>query len=443
MINHLKNAIKNFNFWVTLSFLISLVFVIQYKFLDDTVGHNQKYNTIVSDGKGYYAYLPAIFIYNDLNFGFNQTVEKHNHPETWYTDYRYKLDKKRIFTKYYVGTAIAYSPFFLIAHGWSLMMGWQADGYTAIYHGSVLVAALFYMVITLIFMGKILDFYRINHWIKVLSILGAYFGTNWFYYTTWEASLSHVYSAGVIAAFFYYAIIFSKDITLKWGLIIGVLLGFIVLLRPLNILVVLFLPLFHYKLFSFIRWVKSLIAKPVILSLSFLSFLAVLSIQFIIYKIQIDQWYIYAYLNEGFNFLKPHFFNFLFSIRKGFFVYTPLFLLSILGLVSWAKFNSFQVLWWILSVIILVYILSSWHMWWYGGTFGTRVLIEYYIIWIIPLAILFQKARRYSKFFLVMITCFFVFNGVLQQYQYRKGIIHYENMNWQMYKEAFLHPIIP
>ena len=22
------------------------------------------------DGKGYYAYLPAIFIYNDLNFGF-------------------------------------------------------------------------------------------------------------------------------------------------------------------------------------------------------------------------------------------------------------------------------------------------------------------------------------------------------------------------------------
>ena len=114
MVNHLKNAIKNFNFWVILSFLISLVFVIQYKFLDNTVGHNQKYNTIVSDGKGYYAYLPAIFIYNDLNFGFNQTVEKHDHPETWYTDYRYKLDKKRIFTKYYVGTAIAYSPFFLI-----------------------------------------------------------------------------------------------------------------------------------------------------------------------------------------------------------------------------------------------------------------------------------------------------------------------------------------
>ena len=68
-------------------------------------------------------------------------------------------------------------------------------------------------------------------------------------------------------------------------------MGFIVLLRPLNILVVLFLPIFHYNFSSFIHWVKSLIVKPVILSLSFLSFLAVLSIQFIIYKIQIDQWF--------------------------------------------------------------------------------------------------------------------------------------------------------
>ncbi len=442
MFNHLKNVAQNFNFWVILCFLISLAFVIQYKFLDDTKGHNQKYNTIVSDGKGYYAYLPAIFIYNDLNFGFNQTVEKFDHPETWYTDYRYKLDKKRIFTKYYVGTAIAYSPFFLIAHGWSLMMGWQADGYTAIYHGSVLIAALFYMAITFIFMGKILDFFSINHWAKVLCILGVYFGTNWFYYTTWEASLSHVYSAGVISAFFYSAIIFTKNTTSKWGIVIGVLLGFIVLLRPLNILVVMFLPLFHQRFSDFLRRMKSLFGKPLVLSLSFLSFFVVLSIQFIIYKIQIDQWYIYAYLNEGFNFLQPHFFDFLLSIRKGFFVYTPLFLLSMIGLVFWFRYNSFQAFWWIITMIILVYILSSWHMWWYGGTFGTRVLIEYYIIWIIPLAILFQRTRSYVKMIFVIVACLFVFNGVLQQYQYRKGIIHYEDMNWQMYKDAFLYPII-
>jgi hypothetical protein len=82
-------------------------------------------------------------------------------------------------------------------------------------------------------------------------------------------------------------------------------------------------------------------------------------------------------------------------------------------------------------------------MWWYGGTFGTRVMIEYYIFWIIPLAVLFMKAKNHIKTLFVVLICLFVFNGVLQQYQYRKGIIHYEDMNWQMYKDAFLYPIIP
>lgn len=31
---------------------------------------------ISSDGKGYYAYLPAVFIYHDLNFGFIPQYEK-------------------------------------------------------------------------------------------------------------------------------------------------------------------------------------------------------------------------------------------------------------------------------------------------------------------------------------------------------------------------------
>jgi len=109
---------------VFLSFSVSLTFIIFNKFLDPV----QKHNTIVSDGKGYYAYLTGIFIYQDLSFGFNQTIEKEKHPETMWTDYRYKLDKDRVYTKYYLGTAIAYSPFFLGAHGISLAMGWDADG---------------------------------------------------------------------------------------------------------------------------------------------------------------------------------------------------------------------------------------------------------------------------------------------------------------------------
>ena len=31
-----------------------------------------------SDAKGYYAYLPAVFVYEDLHFGFFDEIEKRN-----------------------------------------------------------------------------------------------------------------------------------------------------------------------------------------------------------------------------------------------------------------------------------------------------------------------------------------------------------------------------
>ena len=37
---------------------------------------------VEADAKGYYAYLPAIFIYKDLNFGFFKKIEEEKKPET-------------------------------------------------------------------------------------------------------------------------------------------------------------------------------------------------------------------------------------------------------------------------------------------------------------------------------------------------------------------------
>ena len=43
---------------------------------------------IQTDGTGYYAYLPAIFIYNDLNFSFfDEVIDKNYHENNRY-DYR-------------------------------------------------------------------------------------------------------------------------------------------------------------------------------------------------------------------------------------------------------------------------------------------------------------------------------------------------------------------
>src|SRR5690606_17933089 len=51
-------------------FLAVVLLLISVWYQHITYG-DEKYERIVdSDGKGYYAYLPAIFIYHDLSFGF-------------------------------------------------------------------------------------------------------------------------------------------------------------------------------------------------------------------------------------------------------------------------------------------------------------------------------------------------------------------------------------
>ncbi|MGZ6519929.1 MAG: hypothetical protein ACXVED_20275, partial [Bacteroidia bacterium] len=75
-------------------------------------GKNSWKNIILADAKGYYAYLPATFIYHDLNFSFFDSIEKkYSGPKTFY-DYRVGEGSKTV-DKYFAGTAIAMSPFFL------------------------------------------------------------------------------------------------------------------------------------------------------------------------------------------------------------------------------------------------------------------------------------------------------------------------------------------
>ncbi|HOI87852.1 MAG TPA: hypothetical protein PLV51_08335, partial [Lentimicrobium sp.] len=51
-------------------------------------GDNRWKGILESDAKGYYAYLPAVFIYHDLNFGFFDSIEKGAYyDENFFYDY--------------------------------------------------------------------------------------------------------------------------------------------------------------------------------------------------------------------------------------------------------------------------------------------------------------------------------------------------------------------
>ena len=430
---------SSYKFWVGFCFIYSVVFAFFFRFSNP----EKRHNVVISDAKGYYAYFSGFFIYDDLNFNFNQTVELKDHPETQYTDYRYKLDKDRVYTKYYIGTAIAYTPMLLSAHAISVGLGWPSDGYTLWYHYAVVLASLIYLTLAMIFMRSVFEYFDIKSWVKNLIIVGVYLGTNWFFYTTWESGLSHSYSAAVIACFLALFIKYKQNLTPRRMAILGALLGFIILLRPTNLFVVAFLPIFFPSRAEFTVFFRNSILRNKATIAGLLTVFSVVFIQLICYKVQIDQWYIYAYEGEGFNFLKPNIQKFLFSIRKGYFIYTPIMIFSLFGLYRWYKKSKFQVSYWLLIMFAHIYILSCWHMWWYGGTFGTRVMVEYYIFWMIPIGVFFSSISRKYVYLSTPLFLFFILNGQLQTYSYIHGMLLWDNMTWKLFKDVFLFPMVP
>ena len=89
-----------------------------------------------------------------------------------------------------------------------------------------------------------------------------------------------------------------------------------------------------------------------------------------------------------------------------------------------------------LFLFLVIYILSSWWMWYYGGSFSQRVMIEYYIYFFIPFSMLLQKITFHKMATFLII--FLIIVCQIQTYQYQRGYIHWSEMNKERYWNNFL-----
>ncbi len=395
-----------------------------------------RWNRLVKDdGSGYYAYLPAVFIYNDLSFSFyNDFKNDPERPTLWY-DYRVDYNGHKL-NKYYAGTALALAPFYLVGHLLNYLYGHPLDGYSVWYLIMTNVGTLFYILMGMILLSRILKGFSISEKNIALVIIATVFGTNLLHYTVTEPSMSHLYSFAFVNLFVFGFFRFFKTPSLKY-FVIGMLgLGMVTLIRPVNLMVIFSLPFLAGSYPKISEGIKFLIGKPLKFLSGFAVFLAIIGVQLIIYKIQTGEFFVYSYREEGFNFLKPHFIDFLISYKKGFFVYTPMAFLSLFGIYFIFRDSRFRAVSLILFYLLIVYVLSSWYMWYYGGGFSQRPMVEYLVYFMIPLAILIErtKFKKVVKGLVVIL----VFVCLIQTIQYRNGYIHWSDMNKERYWKSFL-----
>lgn len=394
---------------------------------------------IAGDAQAYYAYLPAIFIYGDLDYKFIESHAKPYYSQGAIKDFVIELEDGERVNKTFPGVTVLYSPFFFIAHASALILGKPADGFSTIYQLWFDIGVWFYFLLGLVFMRKVLEKLDFSSKTAVFCVFFVAFGTNIFFYTIYDQSVTHVHNFFMINGLILCLLNFNENPQTKWMLRSLALLCLIGITRPTNILV-LGLVLFFFPNRSFYIGLLKKIKKKDILKYIYVV-VVILSLPFILWKVQTGHWIVYSYGEEGFNFKNPHFFEFLFSYTKGWMTYTPIVIPILIG-GFWLlyKKNKVQFAIGLSFYLLAIYIFSSWWCWYYGAGMSQRVMIDHYILLGFLLALIIKHLSEKPMFkiaFLSMLLLFTAFN-VVQAYQIRYGILKNGSATKEQYWDNFL-----
>ncbi len=379
--------------------------------------------TIRSDAKGYYGYLQAIFLRNDLG----------NEPYQW--EY-VRHTPGGTLNKYFAGTAVSMLPWFAAGHAIALLdPDAPRDGLSKYEMAALYLAAWCYLFIGLWAMAALLRDMGVRPAAVAWTILAFGFGSTLIQYAGFQPGWSHIHSFWVVALFLRCVQRLAQGAHIRWSIAAGALFGLIVLIRPVNGVLLLAIPVVtgHEAMPLIRRWWA---ARSTAL-LSLLVAALIVAIQPVLWKVQTGQWLAYGYEGEGFQWDRPEVFKVLFGFRRGLFLWTPVLLLAALGtLLLWCK-DRFRAAWLTAYWTVNTYVISCWWIWYYGSGFGARVFVDHYPVLAIPFALLLQgsTARTWIAARLFIAACIVL--HLFQLWQYHVGILHAECMDRAKYAWAF------
>lgn len=417
--------------------LTTLLIVLHFFSKDFT---NPYERPIGGDAQGYYAYLPALFIYGDWEYNFAAEMNAKYYPPGFGKSFVNETAEGEKVNKTFPGVAVLYAPFFAVAHTIAGLFGLEADGYSNIYQFFFLVGFWTYFLLGMIFFVKVLRKMNFASHLVSASLALLVLGTNIFFYSVHDQSVTHIYNFFMINAAIYYLMCF-RDQKKFWQLGLGVfLLALIGITRPTNILVIPLLIFFIPQL-TFYSALFATLKKPLKAVKALFILFAVFLIPLLLWKAQTGNWIVYSYGEEGFHFTDPHLFDFLFSYMKGWWTYTPIALIALVagGIFLFRKSKG-QAIYVFLFYAISIYVFSSWWCWYYGAGMGQRVMIDHYLLIGFLLLLLLQYLegkRLLAGVFAVIFTACIGLN-VAQAYQIRYGILPMGTPTKEQYWDNFL-----
>jgi hypothetical protein len=403
--------------------------------------------TISWDVSGYYWYLPAFFIYEDVKqIAFsNQILEKYKPTPSLLQAYKHKSGQYVM--KYSSGQAILMIPGFIVGHAAAKIFDYPQDGFSRPYQFGVFIWGLLVSLLGLYFLRKILILY-FSEVSTGLTLLTISFATNFLEYGAITNAMSHNFLFTLYALLIWTTIRFYKTPGLVTGAGIGILIGLMALTRPTEIIAAL-IPVSYGLVLSmksiterFSFFIKQY--EKVIVAALFTGMIGM--VQLLYWKYVTGEWLVYSYEEQGFSWLRPHIFDCLFSGRAGWLIYTPVMLLSLIGFFALIiKHRNIGVPLLIFSLLFF-YITFAWDIWWYGGSVSQRALVQLYPVLAFPLAAFYDTFSKINlKTLIVSLFGLFCvhYNVWLTHQAHYGGLLVAGDMTSEYLKAIFLKDKLP
>jgi hypothetical protein len=416
--------------------LLLLFFVYQFVWSKD---HWQT-GVLSTDGRGYYSYLPAFIIYQDLTFQkSNAAVEEQFGNEM--SHHCILKDKNgRTFNKTFPGVALMQTPLFLLSLVVARLFGFSINGFSEPFLIGVQLSAVFAAIFGFFAVRKTLELMGLSVKKSVFIAFLAILATNVFYYATAVPSLGHIYSFALMSFIVYTTKKMGVTLNSKYLYQIVFLLALLLLIRPTNGIVVLLIPFILgskeviLNLYNQLKKRWSILVKSVVIGLTVLSVLPLL------WLVQTGKPFVWSYTGEGFYWWHPVPLKVLFSFRNGLFIWTPIAFIALFGLYFAYKklHNSWLLVFAIAYFILNLYIISAWWTYYYGGGFGHRVYVEHQVFTALLLGYLFLYLSPNLKKVFIGLSLVLGSLNIAQAIQMNKGILPQDYVNWEMYQLLFL-----
>ena len=434
-------------------FFLSKITAFSQCFILLLIGYfNFPLNILCWDVFGYYLYLPLTFIYHDLGLKdhtiIDTILQKYHSSSTFYQAFQSPTGDWVM--RYPIGMSILYSPFFFIGHLIAKIGGYASDGFSSPYQYSIWTGSMIFAFTGIFFLRKaLLKFFQDS--VVALLLVVIVLGTNYTLHTAvhGQGAMPHDYLFTLYTLIIWFTIRWHESCKIKHALWIAIACGLAMLSRPSEAVAIL-IPIAwgicnKETLLNKINLLKEKKSHLIVFStvLTAMGF-----IQFTYWKIYTGSFLFDSYYNpgEGLDLFPPHTIHSLFSFRNGWFIYSPVMIFSVLGLIFLYRKNKIVFTPVFCFFIINLWIVTSWTIWWNGPSFGQRYLIASYPALAIPMGyfftVLFEK-KNIFKYSLILISILFIVLNLFQSWQLANGILLTPRMTRAGYFAAFGETKIP